>query len=401
MNMNNNLNIRTMNIDLIRSQTKGLDGKLFFNSAGSSLMQDQVVEAMQDYLKQERMMGGYATAAINEDSVQNFYKQAALLIKCKEKNIAFTTSAGDAYNQALYSIPFKSGDIIITTNNDYISNQLSFISLQKRFNVKIVRVKDLDSGGMDTKDCLKKIETLQPKLVAITHIPTSSGLVQDIYSIAPTCKASNAYYLIDTCQSIGQLNVSVKDLSCDFLTATGRKFMRGPRGSGFLYVSDRVLDEELTPLFIDQGGAEWTEEFGFKLVDSAKRFERWEKNFAAVVGLAKAIELINEIGIKNIEKRNQSLQAFARNHLADLSTIECTDVGENLCSIITFTGKDGSINKIEELFRRNNVQYSISGINSALIDFSKRHLTQVVRISPNYFNTEQEILELVDLLKNV
>jgi selenocysteine lyase/cysteine desulfurase len=388
-----------MNIETIRSQTKGLDGKLFFNSAGSSLMQDQVIECMLNYLEEERMIGGYAAAAKHQESINGFYTQVANLIKAKEKNIAFATSATDAYNQALSSIPFQSKDVILTTNNDYISNQLAFIGLQKRYDVEIVRVNDLKKGGMDAEDCIEKIEKLKPKLVAITHIPTNSGLIQDVYSIAPACKASGAYYLIDTCQSIGQLNISVETLNCDFLTATGRKFMRGPRGTGFLYVSDRVLNEGLTPLFTEQCGAEWTEEFGYKIMDSALRFERWERNCGNMLGLAKATELINKIGIESIEKRNNELQLFAREALSKLPNIQCTDIGENLCNLITFTNADGSINRIVELFATNNVSFSISGINSALIDFTKRELTEVVRISPHYFNTEKEISTLIDILK--
>lgn len=388
-----------MNIDLIRSQTKGLDGKLFFNSAGSSLMQDQVVELMQDYLEQERMEGGYNTASKNEKSIRNSYTQVAKLLCTNERNIAFTTSAGDSYSQALYSIPFVENDVIITTNNDYVSNQLAFISLQKKYNIQIVRVNDLPSAGMDVQDCIKKIQDLNPKLVAITHIPTSSGLVQDIYGISEACKTSNAYYLIDACQTLGQMKIEVTDLHCDFLTATGRKFMRGPRGSGFLYVSDRVLSEGLAPLFLDQGGANWTEEFGFQLLDSAHRFERWEKNYGAIIGLGKATELINEIGISNIESRNLELQTVLRNELANLPNIHCTDVGNKLCNIITFTSADGTIDKIEALFALHNVSYSVSGNNSALIDFKKRNLTQVIRLSPHYFNTEVEIKSLIELLK--
>lgn len=390
-----------MNIDLIRSQTKGLEGKLFFNSAGASLMQDQVVNTMQEYLEQERMEGGYTTASKNEKSISNFYIQVAKLLGTKERNIAFATSAGDAYNQALYSIPFLQNDVILTTNNDYVSNQLAFISLQKRYNIKIERVKDLQSAGMDVKDCIEKIEHLNPKLVAITHIPTSSGLIQDIYGIAEACKASNAYYLVDACQTLGQMKIEVTDLHCDFLTATGRKFMRGPRGSGFLYVSDKVLNDGLSPLFTDQNGADWIGTNDFTLLNTAKRFERWEKNYSAVLGLAKATELINEIGIAQIEQRNMELQSLLRNELSKLSNINCTDKGTNLCNLVTLTSKDGSIDRIEEIFKANSIYYSVSGINSALIDFTERNLIQVIRLSPHYFNTEEEIMSLVDILRQI
>ncbi len=388
-----------MDVDQIRKKTRGVNGKLFFNSAGSSLMQDEVMQTMLDYLQEEQLHGGYSTAISHQKLVAQFYTELARLLQTNERNIAFASSAGDAYSQALSCIPFERGDVILTTNNDYISNQLSFLSVQKRYAVQVVRCQDAECGGLDQNDCIEKIQTLRPRLVAITHIPTSSGLVQNINSIGAICKALNIFYLVDSCQSVGQIKIIPAAVQCDFLTGTGRKFMRGPRGTGFLYVSDRIISEGLHPLFLDQAGAEWTVADEFKLIPTARRFERWEKNHAALAGLGTATKLINDLSIEKIEERNIELQLLLREGLSQNKKIKCTDIGDRLCNIITFSSVDGSTEAIEKLFKAHHIYYSISGINSALLDFSERKIKQVVRLSPHYFNTEEEIVQLLKVLE--
>jgi len=132
-----------MNTDKIRQEIRGLsDGKLFFNNAGSSLMPNIVIDSMLDYLKQEEQFGGYEVANKNAELLENFYTETAKLINCKSSNIAFMTSATEAFSKALSSIIFKEGDTVITTVDDYISNQITFISLQNC----LKQPKDLNIG---------------------------------------------------------------------------------------------------------------------------------------------------------------------------------------------------------------------------------------------------------------
>ncbi|WP_262696762.1 aminotransferase class V-fold PLP-dependent enzyme [Chryseobacterium sp. 3008163] len=238
-----------MNIEKIRQDTKGLSDKIFLNSAGSSLMPSIVVESMVDYFHQEEQFGGYEVANRNVDLLEQFYKETAKLINCKPSNIGFAASATEAFAKALSSIIFKEGDCIITTVDDYISNQITFISLQKKLNVQIFRMKNLPDNELDLEDFENLIKKYNPKLVAVTHIPTNSGLIQNVEAVGKICRQYDIFYLVDACQSVGQMVVDVEKINCDFLTATGRKFLRGPRGTGFLYVSDRVLEKDYAPCF--------------------------------------------------------------------------------------------------------------------------------------------------------
>lgn len=387
-----------MNIDKIRQEIRGLsDGKLFFNNAGSSLMPNIVVDSMIDYLHQEEQFGGYEVANRNAELLENFYVETAKLIHCKPSNIAFMTSATEAFAKALSSIIFKEDDVIITTVDDYISNQITFISLQKRLNVKIIRIKKLDNNELDFEELENLIKQHQPKLVAVTHIPTNSGLIQDVESVGKICRQYNVLYLADCCQSVGQMVVDVEKIGCDFLTATGRKFMRGPRGSGFLYVSDRVLEQDYAPVLLDMRGAHWSEFDSYELFKTAKRFEHWEVSYAAVLGMMEAVKYANNIGLEQIENYNKNLAETLRTNLAE-SGFKVLDIGKNLSSIVTFCGPDNDLENIQNVLRGNNVFFSASYKHSALIDFTDKKVDGAVRLSPHYFNTLEEIDKVSEIL---
>lgn len=387
-----------MNTDKIRQEIRGLsDGKLFFNNAGSSLMPNIVVDSMLDYLQQEEQFGGYEVANKNAELLENFYTETAKLINCKPSNIAFMTSATEAFSKALSSIIFKEGDTVITTVDDYISNQITFISLQKRLNVKIIRIKKLENNELDLKDLENLIKQNHPKLVAVTHIPTNSGLIQDIEAVGKICRQYDILYLADCCQSVGQMVVDVEKIGCDFLTATGRKFMRGPRGSGFLYVSDRVLEQDYAPILLDMRGAHWSEYNNYELFKTAKRFEHWEVSYAAVLGMMEAVKYANIIGLNNIENYNKKLAETLRKYL-EKGGFKVLDIGKNLSSIVTFCGPDNDLDNIQKVLKENNVFFSVSYKNSALIDFTDKKVDGAVRLSPHYFNTLEEIEQVSDIL---
>ena len=389
-----------MNIDIIRQDIRGLsDGKIFLNNAGSSLMPRQVVDAMMDYLKQEEQFGGYEVANKNAELLESFYDETAKLINCKSSNIAFATGATDAYTKALSSIIFKEGDVIITTIDDYISNQITFISLQKKLKLKIIRTKNLSDHELDLEDLEELIKKYTPKLVAVTHIPTNSGLIQDVEGVGKICKKYGILYLVDACQSVGQLFVDVEKIDCDFLTATGRKFMRGPRGTGFLYVSDRILEQNYAPLLLDMRGANWTEYDNYELFKTAKRFEHWEVSYASLLGFTEALKYANTIGIHAIEHYNKGLSEKLRENLRD-SGFQVWDQGNHLSSIITFCGPDGDLENIQKVLKENNIFFSVTYKNSALIDFTNKNINGIVRLSPHYFNTVQEIEKVSEILNN-
>ncbi|WP_228414086.1 aminotransferase class V-fold PLP-dependent enzyme [Chryseobacterium sp. CH21] len=389
-----------MNLDIIRQDTPGCSDKIFLNSAGASLMPKSVVETTIKFLYEEQEFGGYAAATRNSGLINQFYEETAKLINTKSSNIAFAGSSTDGYAKALSSISFKEGDCIITTNDDYISNQIAFISLQKRHKIEIIRVANLSDNELDLEDFEHLIRKHHPKLIAVTHIPTNSGLIQNIEGVGKLCQQYDILYLVDACQSVGQIVVDVEKINCDFLTVTGRKFMRGPRGTGFLYVSDKALNQKMYPLFLDSIGAQWTSFDDFQLNDTAKRFELFERPYAELLGFTEALRYANAIGMDQIESYNRKLADTLRNNLQN-NDFRVLDKGNKLSSIITFCQADGNVQKIHEILTKNNVFFKENKKGDALIDFTSKNVDHAIRLSPHYFNTMEEIEKVSQLLKEI
>jgi selenocysteine lyase/cysteine desulfurase len=228
---------------------------IHLNNAGAALQPEPVLHAVIAYLHLEAEMGGYEAADQQAEAIAGFYTSVAELIGAKARNIAFATSATDAYARALSSIHWQKGDILLTTENDYVSNQIAFLALQDRYDIRLLRARDTSEGGVDVADFEALIKAYQPRLAAVTHVPTNSGLIQDVISIGQICRTHEVLYLVDGCQSAGQMVLDMDQIGCDFFSATMRKFMRGPRGSGFLFVSDRVLEAGLMMDLPDMKGA--------------------------------------------------------------------------------------------------------------------------------------------------
>ncbi|MFP4503829.1 MAG: aminotransferase class V-fold PLP-dependent enzyme [Cyclobacteriaceae bacterium] len=387
-----------MNIEQIRKDTPACADKLFFNSAGSSLPPRPVVQKSLAYLQEEEMMGGYRLAELRQAEIQAFYEEAAHLLNTKAANIAFASHATDAYAKALSSVPFRTGDVILTTDDDYVSNYLHFLSLKQRFGIRILRAKNQPNGDLDLDHFRQNIRQHQPRLVAITHIPTNSGLIQDAQAVGEMCREADVLYLLDACQSVGQIEVDVQQIGCDFLSATGRKFLRGPRGSGFLYVSDKVLDQGYAPLFLDLRGANWTDAEAYQLQEDASRFEYWEVPYALLLGLKEALAYANRLGIKSIESYNSSLMLSLREQLSSVSDVRIFDRGSRQAAIFSFRKEGKTIEQTKQYLESQQVFFSLSQKSSAQIDFTKKGIEWAVRLSPHYFNTKDEVDQLVDII---
>jgi len=394
-------------IAAFRKDTTGCSHVIHLNNAGAGLMPDPVTRAIQDHITLESTIGGYEAAALRADLVKDFYSQAGKLFNCHASNIAFTSSATDSYTRALSSIPFQHGDVILTDNDDFISNQIQFLSCQKRFGIRIVRIKNAPQGGVDLDDLQQQLKKLRPRLLAITHIPTNAGLVQpvkaigDIYGQYQNTHADKTWYILDACQSAGALPLDVQQLRCDFLSVTARKFLRGPRGTGFLYISDKALEGGLEPLFIDMRGAEWVEKDVYRPRKDATRFEDWEFAYALVLGVRTTIEYCLNIGVDRIGHQIRFLSDILRQELSTLDKVRVLDKGPELGGLVTFTVKDATPEHLvaELLKRKINVVPSYRGF--AVIDFDEKGVQWALRASPHYYNTLEEIHSFLSAVKEL
>lgn len=397
----------TEEIIQFRKETRGCANVIHLNNAGAGLMPDVVTQAQLEHIKLEAEVGGYEASALRSAAIQEFYSEAAKLFNCKTTNIAFTASATDSYTRALSSIPFKQGDIILTDNDDFVSNQIQFLSLQKRLGTKIIRIENASVGGVDLNDLHEKLKKHQPRLLAITHIPTNSGLVQPVKEIAKIFAEYSVFfpektwYILDACQSAGQMKLDVEELKCDFLSVTGRKFLRGPRGTGILFISDKALSSGLEPMFIDMRGAEWTDKDTYKPRPDARRFEDWEFAYSTVLGTKVAIEYCRNIGEGKIWKQINLLSGMMRKELAETEKVRVLDRGPEVSGLVTFTVSGSNPKLIVEglLERKINVVPSYRAFG--LIDFDEKGVEWAIRASPHYYNTISEIELFIESVKEI
>ncbi|HRG79519.1 MAG TPA: aminotransferase class V-fold PLP-dependent enzyme, partial [Cyclobacteriaceae bacterium] len=209
------------------------------------------------------------------------------------------------------------------------------------------------------------------------------------------------YYLIDACQSVGQIPVDVKKIKCDFLSATMRKFLRGPRGAGFLYVSDKIINQKLEPLFIDMRGADWITADEYTPRMDARRFEDWELPYALVLGSKAAIDLALAVGINEIQVQNKYLCNLVRKAVSGIDHLRLLDIGENQSSIITVQIHNRKPQEVLLELRQQGINTSVGYRSFALIDFDAKHVDWALRISPHYYNTEREVEKLILAIKKI
>ncbi|MFF2353761.1 aminotransferase class V-fold PLP-dependent enzyme [Kitasatospora sp. NPDC058115] len=386
-----------LDIAALRADTPGCESVIHFNNAGAGLMARPVLQAMADHLHLEATTGGYEAAEARAAEVAGFHTAVARLLNAAPGTVAFAGSATHAYAKALSAIDFRPGDTVLTTRNDYASNQIAFLSLRRRFGVRVVHAPDHpDGSGVDVGAMAALMRTERPRLVAVTHVPTSSGLVQPVAEIGRHCRELDLLYLVDACQSVGQLEVDVEEIGCDLLTATGRKFLRGPRGSGFLYVSERALRAGYEPLFIDLHGARWTAPGEYRPVGTAARFEEWEFSYATLLGCAEAVRYALRVGPAAVARRTPGLAARLRERLDGLPGVRLLDGGPAPAALVTLTVAGWQAEPFKAALDARGVNSSLNFREYAQFDFDDKDVAWCLRLSPHYYNTEDEVDEVAD-----
>jgi selenocysteine lyase/cysteine desulfurase len=390
-----------VNIERLRAETPGCAERIHLNNAGAALMPEPVVRVPQDHISLEGRIGGYEAEDLRAPAILEAYRSVANLLGAQPHNIAFTENATVSNLQAISSIPFAAGDLILTTRNDYASSQIQFLSLQRRMGVRVMRAPDDPAGGVDVQAMSHLIRTQKPKLVCVTHVPTNSGLVQDVSAIGAVCRDAGVFYLVDACQSVGQMPIDAGRIQCDFLSASARKYLRGPRGCGFLFVSDRVLQAGLAPLFLDMRGADWIAENQYREVRDARRFENWEFSWALVLATAEAARYAQTIGLESIRERVRALATGLRERLGTVEHLRLLDRGRELCGIVSVAVDHRDPRQLVAALREQRINASAQIREYAVLDYDDKGVNTSLRLSPHYYNTEQEIDVAVSALRQL
>lgn len=382
-----------MNIEQLRKDTPHCNDLTHFNNAGAALPSKFVNESILEFLEAESRIGGYEIVEERAKQIGEFYTEAAALIKASPDEIAITDSASTAFSKAIFSIPFKLGDKIITSELEYGNNFLNYLKLKKEKGIEIITIRGNEASPISIEELKNAIDS-KVKLIAITHMPTSSGVIAPVKEIGKIAKENGILYLVDTCQSIGQFPVYVDELQCDFLNATSRKYLRGPRGLGFLYVRKRIL-ASLDPFSFEMLGAEWKSQERYDLNYSSKMFETYEKPYAFLIGFSAAIKYANQLGIENIWQRISYLSNYLREQLGNVSGVKLYDGSGLRSGIISFT-KDGvDPFKMHKELQDKKINSSVLYQFTSLLEMQKKNLVNGNRLSLHCYNTKTEINKVV------
>ena len=395
----NPLPISAQEVEQYRQETTGTRHCVHFNNAGAALIPDPVRDAMIDYLQHESRHGGYETAAVFQDQLAHVYPAIARLIGAAPEEIAVVENATVAWQMAFHSLRFAPGDEILTTEVAYLSNYLNFLQAQQRYGIRIVVAPSDEWGQVSVAEMAARISP-RTRLIALTHVPTNGGLINPAAAVGKLAQAHDIPYLLDACQSAGQLHLDVEAIGCDFLSATGRKYLRAPRGTGFLYVRTAMLGK-IEPPFIDMHAATLLAPDRYAWQPGARRFENWESNQAAKLGLARAVDYALTIGTERIEQRIKALAQSLRSKLTAIPGVAVHDLGKETCGIVSITKAGKAAPALREALLAHHINTSIIQPEGALLDTRRRGLGQMLRASVHYYNTETELDLLCERIENL
>lgn len=385
----------TLDLARIRADVPSAARRAYLHNAGAGLMPRQVVDAMKAHLDLEAEIGGYAAAERETARLDGVYGSVARLLNASPDEIGLMENATVAWQMAFYGLKFTAGDRILTCEAEYGANYVAYLQMAKRTGLVIDVIPSDETGEIDLA-ALERMIDGRVKLISITWVPTNGGLANPAAAVGRIARAHGIPYLLDACQAVGQLPVDVEAIGCDMLSATGRKFLRGPRGTGFLYVR-RLLSQSIEPPMIDHFSAVWVARDRYELRDDARRFETWENNYAARSGLGVAVDYALDIGIEAIEQRCRQLSGRLREGLRALPGVKIRDLGRTPSAIVSFTIEGSEAGAVVAAADEEGITIGASHPSSTRIDAEARHLPPLVRASPHYYNTEDDVDRLVAL----
>ena len=390
-----------MSIDIARAraETPGCTERIHFNNCGAGLMPTPVIDALKTHIDLEARIGGYEAADAADDKVQGAYAALANMLNCTPGEVAIVENATRGWDMAFYAFDFSPGDRILTCSAEYVSNYVAYLQVARKTGAVIDTIPDDADGAVDV-DALRDMIDDRVKLIAITHVPTNGGLVNPAAAIGKAARDNGVPFLLDACQSAGQMPLDVEALNVDMLSATSRKYLRGPRGMGFLYVREGLIPE-LEPPFVDLRATVWTAPQEYHLRDDARRFENWECNVAAKIAMGTAVEYALDWGLEAIEARIATLAGTLRDGLAALPGVTLRDRGSHQCGIISFTIAGREPAEVVKALKARGINLSVSSATSTQLDMSARGLDALIRAGIHYYNSEEEVGRFLTTLEAV
>lgn len=388
-----------MDLERLRADTPGVIHRIHLNNAGAGLMPRPVLNTVKAHLDLEAEIGGYEAAAQRAAECEAVYASVARLLGAAPQEIALLENATLAWDMAFYGLHFEPGDRILTGQAEYAANYVAYLQVARRSGAVVEVIPNTTDGETDPA-ALESMIDGRVKLISLTWVPTNGGLVNPAAEIGAVARRHAIPYLLDACQAAGQLPIDVAALGCDMLSATGRKFLRGPRGTGFLYVREEFL-ARLEPPMIDHSAGAWTAPDRYRLRGDARRFETWENAYALRLGLGAAVDYALDLGLDVIRLRAFALAGRLRDALSNVPRLKLHDLGREPGAIVTFTLDGVESTAIKQQLADRGINVSVSQPSSTLLDAQARNLPPIVRASPHYYNSEAEVDALAEVVTGI
>ncbi len=388
-----------MDLKRLRADTPGAEVVVHLNNCGAGLMPQPVLDALTGHLNREAEIGGYEAEEEAAGALSHTYDAIARMLNCGRNEIAVVENATVAWDMAFYGFPLQRGDVVLTVVSEYASNYIAYLQRAERDGIEI-RIAPNDNYGQTDVAALREMIDDRVKLISVTHIPTNGGLINPAPAIGEVARAAGIPYLLDACQSVGQMPLDVETIGCDMLSATGRKYLRGPRGTGFLYVRSSIL-EKISPPFLDLHAATWSGLDKIEIQPDARRFENWENYVAGKIALGIAVDYALDIGLEAIAERVQGMARELRASMAALPKVTVQDLGKEKSGIISFTADGVEPEHVVAAMADQGINISTSSNSTTLIDMDGRGITSMNRLGLHYYNTNAELDRFLECLRSV
>ncbi|HEX3592847.1 MAG TPA: aminotransferase class V-fold PLP-dependent enzyme [Pseudonocardiaceae bacterium] len=379
-----------IDVDAVRADTPAATERIFLDSAGSSLPPNTVLETVVGHLRREAEVGGYRAVDERQDDLASGYQVFADLLGCEPDEVAFSDSATRSWLSLMDSVPLAEGDRILIGQAEYAANAISLLRRAEEAGAKVETIPSDGSGALSVA-ALRDMLDERVRLVSLVHVPTNGGLVNPVREVVEAAHDVGALVLLDACQSIGQRQVNVRELGVDLLSGTGRKWLRGPRGTGFA-VARREIAHRLRPRLLDHHGATWVTPDQYELNSDASVYELWETDVAGRLGLIEAARYALRLGMDRIADRVAALAELTRRGLAEIPGVDVRDLGSTRCGLVTFTMAGRTPAELRAALWDRGITVTATPPGTALIDTMSRGLDDgVLRSSAHYFVTEDEV----------
>lgn len=374
---------------------------IHFNHSGAGLPSPQTVQAIIDQLRLEAEMGPMEASHLVAEKKAETYELAARLLNCSPQQIAFGTGHGQLFGDIVSAIPLEAADEILVSRQEWMGN---IACLQNAANLTGATVKMMasdDTTAVDV-DALRSALSADVRIVALTWIGASSTLVNPAAAIGRVLRetGSSAFFIIDASQAIGQIPIDVQELGCDALTACGRKFLRGPRGTGLAYISPRLAAKAVLRK-IDNFTVVWDSKNCTSLTGSARAFEIGEESVALRLGLGKAMEQALENGIANIQSELGRKSTRLRHALASVTGVRVMDLGNHKSASVTFTVDGLTCASVKQNLAGQNIAIGMNGREYTPFDLDIRGISELLRASVHLSTTDNEIESLVEAIRQI